>query len=44
MLEAFKEYLDGMYWEGYAEDMENDNPTLFYSQYRDFRTNYSLPI
>lgn len=44
MLAAFMEFLDGMYWEGYAEEFENNNPTAFYNQYREFKTNYSIPI
>lgn len=44
MLDAFKEFLDKMFWEGYAEHFEDDNPTAFYSQYRDFKTNHGLPL
>lgn len=44
MMEAFREFLDGMFWEGYAEEFENDNPQAFYSQYREFRINHSLPL
>jgi len=44
MLAAFIEFLDGMFWEGYAEDFENDNPTAFYGQYKEFKINHSLPI
>jgi len=45
MLEAFKEFLDKIHFEGYAEEFENDNPTAFYSQYREFRNNHGgLPI
>lgn len=44
MLDAFIEFLDNMYWEGYAEAFENDNPTAFYSQFREFKNNHSLPL
>lgn len=44
MLDAFKEYLDKMFWEGYADELEEDNPNAFYSQFREFKTNHSLPI
>lgn len=44
MLEAFMEFLDGMYWEGYAEELEDENPSAFYSQFREFKTNHALPI
>ncbi len=45
MLAAFKEQLDKMFWEGYAEEFENDNPTAFYSQCREFKDNHGgLPI
>jgi len=44
MLEAFKEFLDNMYWEGYADEFEEDNPKAFYSQYREFKQNHELPL
>ncbi|SDD66594.1 hypothetical protein [Pedobacter soli] len=45
MLEAFKEFLDKMYYEGYANEFEDDNPTAFYSQYREFKINHGgLPL
>ncbi|WP_156131517.1 hypothetical protein [Pedobacter kyungheensis] len=45
MLEAFKEYLDQMFYQGYADQFEDDNPMEFYSQYREFRLNHGgLPL
>jgi hypothetical protein len=44
MLDAFKEFLDKLYWEGYAEEFENDNPNAFYNQFKEFKTNQGLPI
>ena len=44
MLDAFIEFLDKIYWEGYAEEFEEDNPKAFYSQFMEFKTNHSLPI
>jgi hypothetical protein len=44
MLDAFKEYLDKMFWEGYGDEFENDNPTAFYSQFREFKLNNNLPM
>ncbi|WP_262497713.1 hypothetical protein [Pedobacter ginsengisoli] len=44
MLDAFVEFLDKMYWEGYAEEFERDNPTAFYNQFREFRNNHGLPL
>ena len=44
MLDAFKEFLDKIYWEGYADEFETDNPTAFYSQFREFKINHELSI
>ena len=45
MLDAFIEFLDKMFWEGYAEEFESDNPTAFYNQFREFKTNHGgLPL
>lgn len=45
MLAAFKEFLDAMFWDGYSEEFEDENPTAFYSQYREFKDNHGgLPI
>lgn len=41
MLNAFKEFLDGMYWEGYAEELEDKNPSAFYNQFGEFKTNHA---
>lgn len=39
MLDAFKEFLDKMYWEGYADEFQEDNPTAFYKQFSEFKDN-----
>ncbi len=44
MLDAFIEFLDKMYYEGYAAQFEDDNPTAFYNQFREFKDNHGLPI
>jgi hypothetical protein len=44
VLEAFKEFLNNMYWEGYADEFEDDNPTAFYSQLKEFKLNHQLPL
>ena len=44
MLDAFIEFLDKLYWEGYAAEFENDNPGAFYSQYKEFKINHGLPL
>ena len=44
MLDAFKEFLDKIYWEGYAEEFETDHPTAFYCQFREFKINHELSI
>ncbi|MCX2476052.1 hypothetical protein OQZ33_17090 [Pedobacter sp. MC2016-05] len=45
MLDAFKEFLDGMNREGYVGKPEEGNPAEFYSQLMDFSANYGgLPI
>jgi hypothetical protein len=36
MLEAFKDWLDQIYWSGYAQAFLEDNPDAFYRQLEEF--------
>lgn len=40
--EAFREFLNQIYWDGYAEQLASENPTGFQSEYAGFTTNYYL--
>ncbi|SDE65343.1 hypothetical protein SAMN05216464_108104 [Mucilaginibacter pineti] len=40
MLDAFIEYLNGIYYEGYAENFKEDNPDTFYQQFVQFVNDY----
>ena len=42
MLEAFIEWLDQIYWKGYAQDFQQDNPDAFYSQLAEFTENHQV--
>lgn len=44
MLDAFKEFLDHMYWTGYAEEFQEDNPVAFYNQFRKFKDNQGFSL
>ncbi len=40
MLDAFIEYLNGIYYDGYAEDFQENNPDAFYRQFAEFTNAY----
>jgi uncharacterized short protein YbdD (DUF466 family) len=40
MYEAFIEFLNQIYWEGYAEQLAKENPEAFQMEYTEFFTNY----
>jgi len=42
MYEIFIEYLNSLYWEGYAEELQQNAPTLFYYEYEQFSTIYKF--
>ncbi|MCZ4223509.1 hypothetical protein [Pedobacter rhodius] len=42
MLEAFIEFLDHLYYEGYAAKFEEQNPNIFSRQLAEFAKNYSI--
>lgn len=37
MLEAFIEFLDQLYWQGYGVEFEEENPKAFYRQLDKFK-------
>jgi hypothetical protein len=41
MLDAFIELMDGLFWEGYAEQLSKDNPKAFKIELNEFYNNYS---
>lgn len=41
MLDAFIEYLDQIYYQGYGEQFQEDNPDCFYQQFAQFINLYS---
>ena len=38
----FQEYLDSIYYEGYAEALAEENPTAFQFEYNQFKNLYSI--
>jgi hypothetical protein len=42
MYEAFIEFLTQIYWEGYAEQLANENPEAFQREYNEFFNAYNL--
>jgi hypothetical protein len=42
MLDAFRDFLDQIYYEGYAIEFEEENPTVFYQQLEKFKANHTL--
>jgi hypothetical protein len=40
MYAAFFELLDQLYWKGYAETLQEENPKVFNSQYHEFLNTY----
>lgn len=43
MQEVFMEWLDQIYWEGYAETFREEEPGTFQRQLTDFITIYKIP-
>ena len=41
MYEAFTEWLDQIYWEGYAERLATENPQDYNTQYNEFFNNHN---
>lgn len=41
MLDAFIEYLDSIYYQGYGRQFQEDNPDCFYQQFAQFVSLYS---
>jgi len=44
MKEAFIEWLDQMYWKGYTEQFEDDNPISFQKQLNEFKHIHNIYI
>ena len=42
MYETFIEFLNQIYWEGYAEQLAKENPAGFQLEYNDFFNAYHL--
>ena len=42
MYEAFIDFLNSLYWEGYAEDLQLTAPTLFDFEYSEFLKRYTF--
>jgi hypothetical protein len=42
MYEAFIEFLNQIYWEGYAEQLAIENPEAFRAEYMEFFNAYHL--
>ena len=40
--EEFIEFLNQIYWEGYAEQLAKENPAVFQMEYNDFFNAYNL--
>ena len=40
MYELFIEFLNQIYWEGYAETLAKENPEVFQMELNEFFTNY----
>lgn len=43
MEEVFAEYLDQLFYKGYAEKFKDDNPDAYESQLTEFKNLYSIP-
>lgn len=43
MEEVFAEYLDQLFYQGYAEKFKDDNPNAYESQLSEFMNLYSIP-
>jgi len=41
MIELFIELTDQLFWEGYAQWLAGENPSLFQSEFKDFLNNYN---
>ncbi|RKR84208.1 hypothetical protein BDD43_4436 [Mucilaginibacter gracilis] len=41
MYEIFIEFLDQIFWEGYASQLAAENPQEFQNAYKDFYDNYN---
>jgi hypothetical protein len=41
MIDAFIGLLDGLYWEGYTEQLAKDDPASFNHEYNEFLTFYA---
>ncbi len=41
MLELFIELTNQIFWDGYAQQLANENPTVFNSELNDFINNYN---
>ena len=41
MLELFIELNNQIFWEGYAQQLANENPAVFNSEFNDFINNYN---
>jgi hypothetical protein len=42
MIDVFIEILDGLFWEGYAQQLANENPKAFNHEYTEFLSNTAL--
>ena len=42
MMQSFVDYLDSLYWEGYAENLANENPEAFTFELNQFQDNYNF--
>ncbi len=42
MLDAFKAFLDQIYYDGYALEFEEENSKEFYRQFGKFKANHTL--
>ena len=40
MIEAFVDFVDGIYWQGYAEKLAEEDPEKFNFELNDFFENY----
>ena len=40
-IELFIEIMDGLFWEGYAEQLSKENPKAFKSELNQFLNNYA---
>lgn len=43
MEEVFIEQLDQIYWQGYAEQFQADNPKAYWQQLNEFTNSYKIP-